>query len=156
MNQADEIVLFTDGACSGNPGPGGWGYILRHVASGKQKKGSGGQSLTTNNKMEMSAVIEGLKSLHQSSVVRVVTDSQYVSKGMTEWVKGWIRNDWMRGTGRKKEPVKNRDLWEELVRLCDEHRVTFQHVKGHAGHAENEECDRMAVAATKEAARNRG
>ena len=156
MNQADELVLFTDGACSGNPGPGGWGYILRHVASGKQKKGSGGQSLTTNNKMELSAVIEGLKSLHKSSVVRVVTDSQYVSKGMTEWVKGWIRNDWMRGSGRKKEPVKNRELWEELVRLCDEHRVTFQHVKGHAGHAENEECDRMAVAATNEAARTAG
>jgi ribonuclease HI len=147
-----EVILYTDGACSGNPGPGGWAYILRHVSSGEVKRDAGGEAPTTNNRMELQAVIEGLRSLSRRSTVKVVTDSQYVSKGMSEWVAGWIRNDWMRGSGRKKAPVKNVDQWQELVRLCDGHDVVFEHVRGHAGHAENEECDRMAVAAAKSAA----
>ncbi len=151
MDQDIEVVLYTDGACSGNPGPGGWAYILKHVKNDAVKHGSGGDPLTTNNKMELSAVIEGLRALKRPAIVRVVTDSQYVSKGMTEWVNGWIRNGWMRGSGRKKEPVKNVELWRTLVDLCETHQVSFQHVKGHAGHPENEECDRMAVAATQAA-----
>lgn len=142
------VVLFTDGACSGNPGPGGWAYILRHPSSGKEIRGSGGQASTTNNRMELTAVIEGLKRLKRRSRIRVVTDSQYVSKGMTEWVAGWIRRGWRRGT----KPVKNVELWKALVELCDQHDVHFEHVFGHAGHAENEECDRMAVEAARVAA----
>lgn len=153
MTNETEVILYTDGACSGNPGPGGWAFILKHVATGKVKKVSGGEALTTNNKMELTAVIRGLSELKRPTVVRVVTDSQYVSKGMSEWVAGWIRNGWMRGSGRNKEPVKNQELWERLVELCDLHKVTFQHVLGHAGHAENEECDRMAVAAARGAGR---
>ncbi len=154
MGRQREVDLFTDGACSGNPGPGGWAYILRHAASDRAKRGSGGDPSTTNNKMELSAVIEGLSSLKRRTVVRVVTDSQYVIRGMTEWVEGWIRNGWMRGKGRKKEPVKNVELWERLVAVCELHEVTFEHVSGHSGHPENEECDAMAVAAAKEAARS--
>ena len=148
-----EVIVYTDGACSGNPGPGGWAYILKHAASGKVKKASGGEPETTNNRMELAAVIEGLRALQRPSVVRVVTDSQYVSKGMTEWLPGWVRNNWMRGRGRKKEPVKNVDLWQALQKACERHDVTFEHVRGHAGHPENEECDRMAVAAVAESRR---
>lgn len=148
-----EVIVYTDGACSGNPGPGGWAYILKHTASDKVKKASGGEPETTNNRMELAAVIEGLRALQRPSVVCVVTDSQYVSKGMTEWLPGWIRNNWMRGSGRKKEPVKNVDLWKALQDACERHDVRFEHVRGHAGHPENEECDRMAVAAVTEARR---
>jgi len=143
----DVVFIYTDGACSGNPGPGGWAYILKHPASGKVKKASGRDPQTTNNRMELMAVIEGLRALRRPTVVRVVTDSEYVSKGMTEWLPGWIRNKWMRGSGRQKEPVKNVDLWQALHEACGRHKVTFEHVRGHAGHPENEECDRMAVAA---------
>jgi len=147
------VVLFTDGACSGNPGPGGWAYILRHAASGKTKKAAGSNPRTTNNQMELMAVIEGLKALSNSANVTVVSDSQYVIKGMTEWLPGWIRNDWMRGRGRKKEPVKNVEFWKALMDAADRHHVTYEYVAGHAGHPENEECDRMAVAASKKLAR---
>ncbi len=143
-----EVVLFTDGACSGNPGPGGWAYILKHVESGSEKKAADGVPLTTNNKMELTAVIEGLKALTRPTRVRVVTDSQYVIKGMTEWVEGWIRNGWQRKEGRRFKPLKNVEFWQALVELCAKHEVEFEHVKGHAGHAENEECDRMAIEAT--------
>ncbi len=153
MSRDVEVVLFTDGSCLGNPGPGGWGHILRHVASGKVKKASGGDAETTNNKMELRAVIEGLKGLRRRTVVRVVTDSQYVSRGMSEWVAAWIRNGWRRGAGRNSKPVKNVELWQELVGLCERHDVSFEHVLGHAGHPQNEECDRMAVTAAEEAAR---
>ena len=148
MSDDVEVMLYTDGACSGNPGPGGWAYILRHVSSGEVKKASGGDAATTNNKMELAAVIEGLSALKRPAVVRVVTDSQYVAKGMTEWMPGWIRNNWMRGRGQKKEPVKNVGLWQALLKACQPHQVSFEYVAGHAGHPENEECDRMAVAVT--------
>jgi ribonuclease HI len=141
MPKAEEVVLFTDGACTGNPGPGGWAYILRHVATGQEQRASGGAPQTTNNRMELTAVIRGLEALKRPTAVRVVTDSQYVSAGMSEWVANWIRNNWRRG----KKPVKNVELWKELVALCEQHDVVFEHVFGHAGHPENEECDRMAV-----------
>ena len=147
-----QVALFTDGACSGNPGPGGWAFILRHLASGKEMRGSGGAPSTTNNRMELSAVIEGLKALKRPSQVRVVTDSEYVSKGMTEWVPNWIRHNWRRGPKPSSKPVKNAELWKELVALGERHAVEFQHVFGHAGHPENEECDRLAVEAARRAA----
>ena len=150
MQPAEEVILFTDGACTGNPGPGGWAYILRHSPTGKEQRGSGGAAETTNNRMELTAVIEGLKALKRPTTVRVVTDSQYVSNGMSLWVANWIRNNWRRG----KKPVKNVELWKELVELCDRHEVVFEHVFGHAGHAENEECDRMAVREAHRSARS--
>ncbi|MCB9850967.1 MAG: ribonuclease HI [Phycisphaerales bacterium] len=152
MSENVEVVLFTDGACSGNPGPGGWAYILRHLATGKEKRGSGGESNTTNNRMELSAVIEGLAALTRRTRVRVVTDSQYVCLGMQEWVAGWIRNNWRRGAKGKTQPVKNVELWQALVAACEKHDVEFEHVRGHAGHPENEECDQMAVDAARRAA----
>ena len=148
-----DVMLFTNGACSVNPGPGGWGTILRHVASGTEKRLSGGDPHTTNNRMELIAVIEGLRAVKKKEQrIQVVTDSQYVSKGMTEWLPGWVKNDWRRGP-KGKQPVKNVDLWKQLVALCEKHEVDFQYVKGHAGHPENEECDRMAVEAIRRARR---
>jgi ribonuclease HI len=144
-----EVDLYTDGACSGNPGPGGWAYILRHRASGNEKRRAGGEAETTNNRMELMAVIEGLKALTRRTSVRVVTDSQYVSKGMSEWVEGWRRNDWRRGKGSKSRPVANVELWQELVALSEGHEVRFEHIYGHAGHPENEACDAMAVEAAR-------
>lgn len=145
-----EVLLFTDGACRGNPGPGGWAYLLRHVPSHTEKKDAGGEAHTTNNRMELRAVIEGLKALKRRSQVRVVTDSEYVATGMRAWVPGWIRNNWRRGSKTNSSPVKNVELWKELVALCAGHEVEFQHVRGHAGHPENEDCDRRAVAAAME------
>ncbi len=147
MAAVEEVILYTDGACTGNPGPGGWAYILRHPKSRKEKRASGGERWTTNNRMELTAVIAGLKALKRPASVRVVTDSEYVSRGMNEWVQGWIRKGWKRGS----KPVKNLDLWQELVEIARRHNVTFEHIYGHAGHVENEECDRMAVAAAQKA-----
>ena len=142
-----EVLLFTDGACSGNPGPGGWGYILRHVPSGKQRESSGGEAETTNNRMELSAVIEGLSALSRRSEVEVVTDSAYVADGAMKWIHGWKKNGWKRKEKGQLKPVKNEELWKELDRLLAEHDVTFTRVKGHAGHPENERCDELAVEA---------
>ena len=145
------VTLFTDGACRGNPGPGGWAFILRHDASAKEKEGSGGEALTTNNRMELSGVIEGLKSLNTPTRVEVVTDSTYVAKGSAEWMPGWKKNGWRRRVrGKGWGEVKNVDLWQELDGLLAEHEVTFQIVRGHSGHAENERCDELAVAAAKQ------
>lgn len=152
MSENVEVLLFTDGACSGNPGPGGWAYILRHLATGKEKRDSGGDRETTNNRMELTAVIEGLNALKRRTRVRVVTDSEYVAKGMSTWVHGWVRNGWRRGRKANAPPVKNVELWQALVAACDRHDVVFEHVRGHRGHPENEECDRMAVAAAVQAA----
>ncbi len=145
-----EVQLFTDGACRGNPGPGGWAFILRHPASGREKEGSGGAALTTNNQMELSAVIEGLKALKTHSVVEVITDSTYVAKGSQEWLPGWKARGWKRKEGKQLKPVKNVEYWQELDQLLAEHRVHFTVVKGHSGHAENERCDELAVAAALE------
>ena len=146
------VQLFTDGACRGNPGPGGWAYILRHPASGKEVEGSGGKRLTTNNQMELSGVIHGLAALKRRSSVEVVTDSAYVANGSTDWLPGWKRNGWRRKEKSGWKPVKNADLWQELDALLAKHEVRFTHVRGHAGHPENERCDELAVAAALAAA----
>ena len=144
------VKLFTDGACSGNPGPGGWAYLLRHPASGKERESSGGEPETTNNRMEMLAVIRGLEALKSPTDVEVVTDSQYVMKGMTEWLHGWKRNGWRRKTKKGFEPLKNDDLWQQLDELMQTHDIKVTHVRGHSGHPENERCDELAVAAYQE------
>ena len=142
------VQLFTDGACSGNPGPGGWGCILRHPATGKEREFSGGSPSTTNNQMEMQAVIEGLKLLTRASKVEIVTDSSYVAEGSIEWLPGWKKNGWRRRDGRQLVPIKNEDLWRELDALLSKHHIKFTLVKGHAGHTENERCDVLAVEAS--------
>ncbi|MBL9147231.1 MAG: ribonuclease HI [Phycisphaerae bacterium] len=136
------VELYTDGACEGNPGPGGWAYILRDPASGKELLGSGGEGRTTNNRMELLSIIEGLKSLKKPSRVRVVSDSQYAVKGLSEWIDGWKARGWRKAD---KSPVLNQELWEELDRLRMLHRVEPEWIRGHNGHAFNERCDRMAV-----------
>jgi ribonuclease HI len=134
-----EVDIFTDGACKGNPGPGGWGAILR--AGTKEKELWGGEAPTTNNRMELTAAIEALKALTRASRVRVHTDSKYVQQGITTWIHGWKKNGW-RTSG--KEPVKNADLWKALDALVQTHEVTWHWVKGHAGHPENERADQLA------------
>jgi len=148
-HQADapEVQLFADGACSGNPGPGGWAFLLRHLPSGKELDRSGAEPLTTNNRMELMAVIRGLETLKRPTRVELITDSEYVGKGLTEWLPKWKANGWRRGRGRDSAPVKNEDLWRRLDELIAKHRITFTHVRGHAGHPENERCDALAVAA---------
>jgi ribonuclease HI len=141
------VKIFTDGACKGNPGPGGWGFIIRHPATGTEKEFSGGLPDTTNNQMEMQAVISGLQTLKKRSRVEVITDSTYVAKGCQEWLPGWKRNGWKRREGKRLKPIKNEDYWRILDELLAQHDVHFTIVKGHAGHAENERCDELAVAA---------
>jgi len=139
------IEIFCDGACSGNPGPGGFGAILR--AGGKVRELSGGERDTTNNRMEMTAAITALEALSRPCRVTVTTDSQYLVKGMKEWLPGWIRKGWRNS---KKEPVLNRDLWERLNALAAVHQIEWQWVRGHDGHAENERCDELARLAIKQ------
>jgi len=136
---SDVVDIFCDGACSGNPGPGGWGTILRF--SGNEKELSGGEKTTTNNRMELTAAIEGLSALNRPCRVVLTTDSQYLVKGMTEWMKGWQKRGWINS---KREPVVNRDLWERLNELVKIHTVEWRWVRGHDGHAENERCDELA------------
>lgn len=141
------VQLFTDGACKGNPGPGGWGCILRHPATGKENEFSGGHPATTNNQMELQAVIEGLNRLTRKTRVEVVTDSKYVAQGCQEWLPGWKRNGWKRKDGKKLVPIKNIEQWQLLDQLLAKHQVRFTVVRGHQGHVENERCDVLAVAA---------
>ncbi len=149
MSDTPDVILYTDGACSGNPGPGGWAAILKHPATGTAKRLSGGTPRTTNNRMEIMAVIEGLKSLKGGKRwrVRLVSDSEYVIKGLTQWIPNWIVNNWRRGKKAGSPPVKNVDLWKTLYALTRQHDMSYEHVRGHSGHPENEECDRLAVAA---------
>ena len=144
---AFDVQLFADGACSGNPGPGGWAFVLRHLASGKEKEASGGEPQTTNNRMELLAVIRGLEALTRPAAVELLTDSIYVGKGLTEWMPKWKARGWRRKERGKLHDIKNEDLWRELDALLARHRLQFTHVRGHAGHAENERCDALAVAA---------
>ena len=138
-----EIQVFSDGACSGNPGPGGWGAILRY--KDVEKELSGGESETTNNRMELMGVIAALESLKEPCQVKVFTDSQYIAKAFTEnWLENWQKNGWK--TAGKKA-VKNRELWERLLAQAAIHRLEWQWIRGHAGHPENERCDQLAVAA---------
>ncbi len=139
---SNSIEIYTDGACSGNPGPGGWGAILRH---GKHEKElSGGAEETTNNRMELMAAIEALKALKKRSTVDLYTDSTYVKKGIEEWMDGWKARGWKTAV---KKPVKNQDLWQDLDDMMQQHDVTLHWVKGHAGHPDNERADALAVAA---------
>ena len=133
------VEMYTDGACKGNPGPGGWGALLRY--RGVEKELYGGEPDTTNNRMELTAVIRGLEALKRPCAVRIVTDSKYVKQGITQWINRWRRNGWRTA---EKRPVKNRDLWERLDALLSRHDVEWKWVKGHAGHAENERADRLA------------
>jgi len=133
------IEIFTDGACRGNPGPGGWGALLR--AGPHEKELWGGEAHTTNNRMEMTAVIESLKALKKPSAVVLTTDSQYVRKGITEWIEGWKRKNWQTAA---RKPVKNADLWREIDALAAKHDIDWRWVKGHSGHAENERVDDLA------------
>ncbi len=139
---ADIIEIYTDGACSGNPGPGGWGAIMRW--NGHEKELSGGEIETTNNRMEMMAVIKALEALTKSSVVKVYTDSTYVQKGVTEWMNGWKARGWK---GANKKPIKNQDLWLRIDELVSAHNIEFHWVRGHDGHPDNERADELAVAA---------
>jgi ribonuclease HI len=134
-----DIEIYADGACKGNPGPGGWGVLLR--AGGREKELFGGEAQTTNNRMELTAVIEGLRSLKERSSVRVYTDSQYVQKGISEWIHSWKKRGWMTSD---KKPVKNVDLWKILDEAAQRHQVSWHWVKGHAGHPENERADALA------------
>lgn len=138
--QLTTVHLFTDGACSGNPGPGGWGALIQ--AGGHEKELSGGEAHTTNNRMELTAAIRGLQALTRPCHVVLHTDSQYVVKGITEWLPGWKRKGWKNSQGK---PVENRELWEELEAATKPHKIEWKWVKGHAGHAENERVDKLAV-----------
>ena len=133
------VEIFTDGACRGNPGPGGWGAILRF--NGTEKELYGGEPLTTNNRMEMLAAINALATLKRPCRVRLTTDSKYVLQGITEWLAGWKRKQWKNSA---RQPVKNQDLWQELDRLATPHQIDWQWVRGHTGHAENERADQLA------------
>ena len=139
MAEAAAVELYADGACKGNPGPGGWGVLLR--AGGREKEICGGDPATTNNRMELTAVIEGLAALRRRSRVRVYTDSQYVQKGISEWIHDWKRRGWRTAA---KKPVKNADLWRRLDDAARRHEIEWHWVKGHAGHPENERADALA------------
>jgi len=146
-----KVEIFCDGACSGNPGAGGFGCILR--CGDKEKELSGAEPLTTNNRMELTGAITALESLKRPCEVTLTTDSQYLVKGMTEWIYGWVKRDWKNS---KKEPVLNRDLWERLLALSKTHRISWNWVRGHNGHVENERCDELARAAIEELKKRTG
>ena len=138
-NNLPFVEIYADGACSGNPGIGGYGLILR--SGQKEKELSGCEQMTTNNRMELLGVITALESLKKPCRVRVITDSTYVAKGMTEWIRGWIRNNWKNS---QKKDVLNRDLWERLLKAASPHEIEWMWVRGHNGHFENEKCDQLA------------
>jgi len=141
-----KIEIFTDGACKGNPGPGGWGAILRMGKHEKEMSGSDPQ--TTNNRMEMTAVVRALNALTEPCEVNVCTDSRYVIDGMTKWIQGWQKKGWINAS---KQPVRNADLWHDLIEACRNHKVTWQWVRGHDGHVENERADKLASDAARAA-----
>lgn len=141
MSELPQVEIFTDGACKGNPGPGGWGAILR--SGGKERELSGGESPSTNNRMELMAAIEALKALNKPCRVSLTTDSNYLRDGITKWIHGWRKNGW-RTADRK--PVKNAELWQALLTACEPHRIDWHWVKAHNGHVENERADALACA----------
>lgn len=147
MASNDDIIIYTDGGCRGNPGPGGWGAIL--TAGGSEKELWGGEALTTNNRMELTAVIRALEALKRPVRAEVHTDSQYVHKGISTWIHGWKKNGWKTAD---KKPVKNADLWQTLDALARQHEIRWVWVKGHAGHPGNEHADRLANRAMDELA----
>ena len=139
MTELPRVEIATDGACKGNPGPGGWGAVIR--SGTREKELSGGEPLTTNNRMELTAVIEALNALKRPCAVALSTDSRYVMDGLTKWIHGWRRNGWKTAS---KQPVKNADLWQALVEATARHRIAWEWVKGHAGHPDSERADRLA------------
>jgi len=139
VTELPRVEIATDGACKGNPGPGGWGAVIR--SGTREKELSGGEPLTTNNRMELTAVIEALNALKRPCAVALSTDSRYVMDGLTKWIHGWRRNGWKTAS---KQPVKNADLWQALVEATTRHRIAWEWVKGHAGHPDNERADRLA------------
>jgi ribonuclease HI len=141
MSKKEIVHMYTDGSCSGNPGPGGWGVLLRYADT--EEELSGGEPQTTNNRMELMAAIMGLRQLKRSCPVVVVTDSQYVKNGITTWMANWKKNGWRTGD---RKPVKNQDLWQQLDEEVQRHQVTWEWVKGHSGHDENERVDLLAKA----------
>ena len=142
MSELQHVEIATDGACKGNPGPGGWGAVIRSGTA--EKELSGGERLTTNNRMELMAAIRALEALKRPCRVTLSTDSRYVMDGLTKWLAGWQRNGWKTAA---RQPVKNADLWQELIAAAAPHRISWTWVKGHAGHPENERADRLASAA---------
>ena len=139
MTENKTVTLYTDGACKGNPGKGGWGVLMRYGSH--EKELFGGEAHTTNNRMELTAIIQGLAALKRPCAVVIYTDSQYVKNGMEQWIHGWKKNGWKTAS---KQPVKNEDLWQQLDRLAAQHQIQWQWVRGHAGHAENERADALA------------
>ena len=139
MTELSHVEIATDGACKGNPGPGGWGVVIRHGT--REKEMAGGEPLTTNNRMELTAAIQGLSALKRPCRVTLSTDSRYVMDGLTKWIHGWRRNGWKTAD---RKPVKNADLWQALIAAAAPHRVEWVWVKGHAGHPDNERADRLA------------
>lgn len=153
MPDLPHVLLYTDGACSGNPGPGGWAFILKHPATGKMLESSGAELDTTNNRMELQAVIQGLSALKAPSRVELYSDSKYVLDGLKTWIKGWKVKGWKTAD---KKPVKNVELWQRLDALSAEHTVSFHWIRGHNEHPENERADQLAVAAREAIVAGRG
>lgn len=149
MGKQELVELYVDGACRGNPGPGGWGALLRYRGSEKILKGA--TPNTTNNRMELTAAIEGLKALKRPCIVSIYTDSEYVQKGMTQWIKKWRKNNWKNGDNK---PIKNLELWQELDALCQFHDIAWHWVRGHSGHPENERVDELARGAIDDLVQN--
>ena len=139
MSELTRVEIATDGACKGNPGPGGWGAVIR--SGGREKELSGGDPMTTNNRMELTAVIEALNALKRPCAVALSTDSRYVMDGLTKWIHGWRKNGWKTAA---KQPVKNAELWQALVEATARHKISWEWVKGHAGHPDNERADKLA------------
>ena len=147
MSKMPRVKIYTDGACSGNPGPGGWGVLLQFGQH--EKELSGAEKETTNNRMEITAAVMALRALKEPCRVDIYTDSEYLKKGITEWIVNWKRLGWRRGSAGKTKPLANADLWKELDQAISSHQVNWHWVRGHAGQAGNERADRLAVAAMK-------
>ncbi len=139
--------IFADGACSGNPGPGGWAFIIRDLKTGNTQESSGAEAVTTNNRMELMGIIHALETFRSPTSIELLTDSQYAGKGITEWMPKWKANNWRRREGNHWSAVKNEDLWRRLDQLLQHHRLRFIHISGHSGHPENTRCDILAIGA---------
>ena len=149
MAKKPKVMIYTDGACSGNPGPGGWGAILRFGS--KEKELSGSEKSTTNNRMELTAAVMAFRALKESCQVEIFTDSEYLKRGITEWIDNWKKLGWRRGSPGKTKPLANADLWQKLDEVVRTHQVQWHWVRGHAGHPENERADKLATSAMKKA-----